>query len=61
MVGWAVAKMALSKGNKMYAPMGRTATIIRNDNGYQLGAILSELSRIADALENLVEKIEPSK
>lgn len=45
----------------MYAPMGRTATIIRNDNGYQLGAILSELSRIADALENLVEKIEPSK
>jgi hypothetical protein len=31
---------------------------VRDDNGYQLGLILTQLSRIADSLEELVKEIK---
>ena len=31
---------------------------MRDDNGYQLGLILTQLSRIADSLEELVKAIK---
>ena len=32
--------------------------VVRDDNGYQLGLILTQLSRIADSLEELVKEIK---
>lgn len=31
---------------------------MRDDNGYQLGLILTQLSRIADSLDELVKEIK---
>ena len=36
----------------------RGGGVVRDDNGYQLGLILTQISRVADLLEELVKAIK---